>query len=159
MNIRALILAATGLFIAFMLEHLPMPDLLLWLQPAWVLMVITLLVMFAPQTAGLWIAFPLGLMLDVEQSTLLGTHILTLAIHIFLLQVLYRRMVMFNFLQQTGVVFLLVAVQQLLVYWAGALVSETMGPVPLWGPALTSALVWPWVYGLTHIIMVRLHLT
>lgn len=159
MKIRALILIASGLFLAFMLEHLPMPDLLLWLQPAWVLMVVTLLVMSAPQSAGLWIALPLGLMLDAEQNTLLGTHVLTLTIHIYLLQLLYRRMVLFNFVQQTGVVFLLVVVQQLLVYWAGALVSETMGPVPLWGPALTSALVWPWMYGLTHIIMVRLHLT
>lgn len=159
MNIRALILAAVGIFIAFLLEHLPMPDLLSWLQPAWVLMLVTLLVMFAPQTVGLWVALPLGLMLDAEQNTLLGTHILTLAVHIFLLQVLYRRMAMFNFLQQTGVIFLLVAVQQLLVYWAGAMVSDSMGPVPLWGPALTSALMWPWVYGLTHIILTRLHLS
>ena len=67
-------------------------------------------------------------------------------------------MMMFNFLQQTGVIFLLVGVQQLLVYWSVALVSEQVTPVSLWTPALTSALVWPWVYALGHAARVRLNL-
>jgi len=80
-------------------------------------------------------------------------------VHIFVLQMLYRRMAMFNFLQQTAVVFLLVVLQQLLSYWAVALVSENRVPVSLWTPALTSALVWPWVYALTHMALARLHLS
>lgn len=159
MNIRALILVATGMFLAFVLEHMPMPDILLWLQPAWVLLLVTLLVLHAPHTFGLWLALPLGLMLDVEHNSLLGMHVLTLAVHIFVLQLLYRRMAMFNFMQQTAVVFLLVVLQQLLSYWAIALVSENMVPVSLWTPALTSALVWPWVYALTHMALARLHLS
>lgn len=159
MDIRAVILVSVALFMAFVLEHLPMPDVLLWLQPSWVLLAVTLMVLSAPQTFGLWLALPLGLMLDVEHHSLLGTHILTLAVHIGLLQLLYRRMVMFNFLQQTGVVFLLAAAQQLLIYWGVALVSENMSPVSLWGPALTTALVWPWMYALTHIVIQRLHLS
>ena len=139
MDIRAVILALVTLFIAFVLEHMPMPEILLWLQPSWVLLVATLLVLNAPSTFGLWLALPLGLMLDVEHHTLLGTHILSMSLHIFILQILYRRMMMFNFLQQTGVIFLLVGVQQLLVYWSVALVSEQVTPVSLWTPALTSA--------------------
>ncbi|MDK2778551.1 MAG: rod shape-determining protein MreD [Pseudomonadota bacterium] len=159
MDIRAVILIGCGLFLAFVLEHLPMPDILLWLQPSWVLLAVTLMVLSAPATFGLWLALPLGLLLDVEHHSLLGTHILTLVVHIGLLQLLYRRMVMFNFLQQTGVVFVLVMVQQLLIYWGVALVSENVAPVTLWGPALTSALVWPWAYALTHFVMSRLHLS
>ncbi|MAD45651.1 MAG: rod shape-determining protein MreD [Oceanospirillaceae bacterium] len=158
MDIRAVILALVTLFIAFVLEHMPMPEILLWLQPSWVLLVATLLVLNAPSTFGLWLALPLGLMLDVEHHTLLGTHILSMSLHIFILQILYRRMMMFNFLQQTGVIFLLVGVQQLLVYWSVALVSEQVTPVSLWTPALTSALVWPWVYALGHAARVRLNL-
>ncbi|WP_430461369.1 rod shape-determining protein MreD [Thalassolituus sp. LLYu03] len=159
MNIRSFILVATALFLAFMFEHLPMPDVLLWLQPSWVLLIITLLVLQAPSVFGLWVALPFGLMLDVEHHSLLGTHIVTLAVHVFLLQILYRRMMMFHFLQQTGVVFLLVAIQQLLMYWSVALVSENMAPIALWGPALTSALVWPWVSAISHAVLVRMHLT
>lgn len=159
MMVRAFILAATGLFLAFMLEHLPMPDILSWLQPSWVLLMLTLMVLRSPVTFGLWMAVPFGLMLDVEHHSLLGTHVVTLAVHIFLLQVLYRRMMMFHFIQQTGVVFVLVVIQQLLMYWSVALVSENMTPVMIWSPALTSALVWPWVYAISHTVLVRTHLS
>ena len=158
MDIRAVILALVTLFLAFVMEHMPMPDILLWLQPSWVLLVVTLLVLNAPSTFGIWLALPLGLMLDVEHDTLIGTHILTMAVHIFVLQVLYRRMMMFNFLQQTGVVFLLIGVQQLLIYWSSAVVSDQVTPVTLWTPALTSALLWPWVYALGLFVKVRLNL-
>jgi len=158
MNIRAVILALVAIFVAFVLEHLPMPEILIWLQPSWVLLVVTLLMLNAPGTVGLWLALPVGLMLDVEHNTLMGTHILTLVVHIFILQLLYRRLVMFNFLQQTGVIFLLVGVQQLLIYWSTALVSDQVHPVSLWAPTLTSALLWPWVYAIGHFTTTRLNL-
>lgn len=159
MQLRTTILALSALFIAFVLEHLPLPDLLSWLQPPWLLLVLTVLVMHAPHVFGLWLAIPLGLMLDVEQHQLLGLHVLTLGIHIVVLQFLYRRLLNFHFLQLTVVVTSLVALQQILTYWAIALVADNVTPVQVWQPALVSALVWPWLYALMFIAMKRLNLS
>lgn len=153
MDIRTILLIATTLFFAFVLEHLPMPDMLSWLQPAWVVLAVTILVLHEPKIFGLWLALPLGLMLDAEHGSFLGLHILTLAVHIYLLQILYKRISMFNFVQQMAVVFLLVALQQLLSFWVLSLLTDSVRPIDLWTPALTSALVWPWVYALVHIAM------
>lgn len=153
MNVRILLLMASTVFCAFVLQHLPMPDILSWLQPAWVLLAITILVLRLPQWAGLWLAIPLGLMLDAEQGTVMGLHILTLALTIYLLQVLYKRIVVFNVLQQMGVVFLLVALQQIISFWALSALTATTRPIDIWRPALTSAFVWPWVYALVSIFL------
>lgn len=153
MDFRTLLVFATSVFLAFTLQRLPMPEILSWLQPAWVTMAVTILVLRAPQVFGLWLALPLGLMLDAEQGSYLGLHVLLLTLHIYLLQVMYKRVAMFNFIQQTGVVFLLVALQQLLTYWALWLLTEDSRPVDIWRPALTSALMWPWVYALVSLAM------
>ncbi len=128
MQIRAVILTLLLVFAGFVLEHLPMPDLLSWLQPLWLLLLISILVLHAPHQFGLWLAIPLGLMLDVENHQLLGLNVLTLGVH------------------------------QVLQFWAVALVSENRTPVAIWEPALVSGLVWPWLYALLHVSMKRLHL-
>ncbi|WP_419812147.1 rod shape-determining protein MreD [Bacterioplanoides sp.] len=147
-DFRTLLVFASTLFLAFVLERLPMPDILDWLQPSWVILAVTILVLRAPTLFGLWLSIPLGLMLDAERGSFLGLHILIIALHIYLLQVLYKRIVMFNFIQQMAVVFLLVVLQQMLTYWVLSVLTNSTRPVDLWLPALTSALMWPWVYAL-----------
>lgn len=152
-DFRTLLVFASTLFLAFVLERLPMPEILSWLQPAWVILAVTILVLRAPTLFGLWLAIPLGLMLDAERGSYLGLHILIIALHIYLLQVLYKRIVMFNFIQQMAVVFLLVVLQQMLTYWVLSVLTNSARPVDLWLPALTSAMMWPWVYALVSTAM------
>ena len=152
-DFRTLLVFASTLFLAFVLERLPMPEILSWLQPAWVILAVTILVLRAPTLFGLWLAIPLGLMLDAEHGSYLGLHILIIALHIYLLQVLYKRIVMFNFIQQMAVVFLLVVLQQMLTYWVLSVLTNSTRPVDLWLPALTSAMMWPWVYALVSTAM------
>ncbi len=153
MNIRQWLVIATTLFFAFVLEHLPMPDILSWLQPAWLVLAVTILVLRVPNLFGLWLAIPLGLMLDAEKGSFLGLHMLTLTVHIYLLQRLYKRVSIFNFAQQMAVVFLLVTLQQVLSFWALSALTDETRPVDIWTPAFTSALMWPWVYALVSIAM------
>lgn len=153
MNIRQLLVIATTLFFAFILEHIPMPEILSWLQPAWLLLAITILVLRVPNLFSLWLAIPLGLMLDAENGSFLGLHILTLAVHIYLLQRLYKRVSVFNVAQQMAVVFMLVTLHQLLSFWTLSVLTDEARLVDTWTPALTSALMWPWVYALVSIAM------
>ncbi|MED5440185.1 MAG: rod shape-determining protein MreD, partial [Pseudomonadota bacterium] len=78
--------------------------------------------------------------------TLLGLHVLLVAMHVYLLQLLYRRMYLFNVLQQAAVLFLMVLAEQIIHYWSLAVMREDATPIMLLAPALTTAVLWPWVY-------------
>ncbi|WP_300426281.1 rod shape-determining protein MreD [uncultured Thalassolituus sp.] len=146
MKLQVIVYVFIMLFVAFVLEHLPLPDVLYLFQPAWVMLVVTAMVLFAPNIFGLWLALPVGLMLDVEQGTLLGLHVILVAFHIFVLQLLYRRMYLFNVLQQAGVLFVMIMGEQIIHYWAVAVLREDARPVLLVMPALFTAVLWPWIY-------------
>lgn len=156
MTLQSAVYILIMLFLAFVLEHIPVPDMLSWFTPSWVMLVITAMVMFAPAAFGLWIAVPLGLMLDVEHGSLLGLHVLLVGLHVFLLQLLYRRMYLFNVLQQAAVLFLMIMAEQILHYWAVAVMQEGAPPVSLLAPALTTAFLWPWIYVIGYRSLQRL---
>lgn len=146
MRLEAIVYIFIMLFFAFVMEHLPMPELINWFQPAWVMLIVTVMVLFAPSAFGLWLAIPLGLMLDAEHGTPLGLNIILVALHIYLLQLLYRRIYLFNVLQQSVVLFLMIMAEQIIHYWALAILREDATPVMLLAPAITTAFLWPWLY-------------
>ena len=146
MKLHSIVYVMIMLFVAFVLEHLPLPAMVDWFQPALVMLVVTAAVLAAPSVFGVWLAIPLGLMLDVEKGTLLGLHVLLVAMHVYLLQLLYRRMYLFNVLQQAAVLFLMVLAEQIIHYWSLAVMREDATPIMLLAPALTTAVLWPWVY-------------
>jgi rod shape-determining protein MreD len=145
-NFKTTLYSLFLIFMGFTLEHLPLPSFLDWFQPAWVMLTVITLVFFAPHVFGFWLAIPVGLLLDVEHGTLLGLHIILVAVLILLVQLFYRRMYMFNVLQQALVLFLLIVVTEILSYWSMTIISNDVRPVMIWTPALTSAVMWPWVY-------------
>ena len=65
MKLQVIVYVFIMLFVAFVLEHLPLPEVLYLFQPAWVMLVVTAMVLFAPNIFGLLLALPVGLMLDV----------------------------------------------------------------------------------------------
>lgn len=158
MKLEAVVYILMMLFLAFMLEHLPMPELISWFQPAWVMLIVTVMVLFAPSAFGLWLAIPLGLMLDTEHGTPLGLHIILVALHIYLLQLLYRRIYLFNVAQQSAVLFLMIMAEQIIHYWAVAVLYEEATPVMLFAPAITTAILWPWLYVVGYRSLKRLEM-
>ena len=156
MKLQSVVYMLIMLFLAFVLEHLPLPEVISWFQPSWVILVITAVVLYAPTAFGLWISIPVGLMLDVEHGSLLGLHVLLIALHVYLLQLLYRRMYLFNVLQQAGVIFLMVMAEQILHYWAVAVLREDATPVLLFEVAITTAVLWPWMYAIGYRSLRRL---
>ncbi len=155
MTLQQFVFGASAFFVAFVFEHLPMPEMLFWLQPLWMMLTVTLLVLYAPAVFGLWLAIPAGLMLDTEAGSLLGLHVVTLAVHIFLVQLFIRRLDGFNFFQQMLMVFILALTHQLVFFWVSKLIQPFPYPVDIWGPALSSALVWPWVFAVTRLTVRR----
>lgn len=144
MSVRAVILAVFLLFLGLALEHLALPDLFSWLQIPWLLLLITVLVLHAPERFGLWMAIPFGLLLDAEHFQLFGLNTLTLAVHITLVQILYRRLTLSGWTLSMVVVPALVGVHQLLANLALWLVDSSV-QVAFWSPVLSSLLLWPWL--------------
>ena len=155
MTLRAVISTLLFFGLGFVLEHLPMPEMLSWFQPPWMLLFVTLLVLYAPHWFGVWVALPIGLLLDVEHHQLLGYHVLTLTIYIALLQALWHKLKRFNDLLLSLVVIALVVVNQLVGNLALWVVSSD-SIVPIWQPVASTALIWIWLRALFSIITSKL---
>jgi rod shape-determining protein MreD len=130
----------------FILQYLPLSDFMSWFVPQWVLMVFIFWQMQRPQLINFWWVWPIGLLLDVQQANFLGTSVIGLAGVLYVLQLMYQRLKVFNVAQQTLVVFLLICSFQLVTYWSVIIIDDMNKPLSLWLPSLISALVWPWLY-------------
>jgi len=132
--------------ISLFLSQLPLPDILRWARPEWVLLFLVFWVIRAPLRVGLGYAFVLGLLLDLAQGGVLGLNALSLTLLAFLAQLLYRRMRMFPLGQQGIVIMLLVGLNQLLHYWMQGLTGTHGDSLLFLLPALFSGLFWPVVF-------------
>lgn len=130
----------------YVLQYFPLADFMHWFVPEWVLLVFIFWQLQSPGLLNFWWVWPLGLLLDVQQSTPLGTSVFGFAIVLYALQLMHTRLRVFNVAQQAGVVFLLVSCYQLATYWAILVIDDIHKPLSLWLPALVSVLVWPWMY-------------
>lgn len=159
MTLKTFFYVMAMIFIVFVLEHLPVPEIISWFRPAWVTLIVTVFVLRFPQIFGLWLAIPLGLMLDVEKGSLLGLNVVLLVLHIAFLQFLYKRIYLFNILQQCAVIFLLCLGQQAVHFWAVSSIDDDAYPVTLLLPALSTAFMWPWMYVIFYKTLERVQRT
>ena len=132
--------------ISLFLSQLPLPDLLRWARPEWVLLFLVYWVMRAPSRVGLLYAFGLGLLLDLAHGGVTGLNALSLTLVSFLAQLLYRRMRMFPLPQQGIIIALLTGLNQLLHYWMQGLTGTHGDSLLFLLPAVFSGLFWPLIF-------------
>ena len=125
------------------LAVLPLPDWLLWARPEWPALVLIYLVIALPQRVSLLTGLLLGVYLDVLEGAVLGQNALSLTVVAYLAFMLYQRLRVFNVLQQSSMVFVLVGINQLLCQWVQNLTAAGAETPMFLLPALTSALLWP----------------
>lgn len=136
------IIAAT-LAIAILFSVIPLPDWARWARPEWVAMVLIYWIIALPHRVGIGAAFATGLMLDVVEGSPLGENAFALAIVAYLALSLYQRMRMYAFWQQSGIVFVLIGLNQLLCHWVQTLTTKVAPTMLFLLPAFVSALLWP----------------
>lgn len=132
-------------FVAFLLIALPLPQALSYWRPELVTMVLVFWVLNEPGKVGVWTAFILGLLLDVQMATTFGVHPLMLAVVAYLTRLSYRWVKVFSLWQTGGLVFALVLASLLIKRTLLGLLGAGTDSVLFWVPALTSALLWPTV--------------
>lgn len=138
--ITATLVAALGLTI------MPLPDWAEAARPEWVAMALIYWCMALPGRVGVGIAWTMGLLLDVAKGALLGQHALALTVVAFLTIHLHQRLRFYTLWQQSTVVLILIALQQLLVLWIKGIIGQSPDSWTYWLPSLSSMLLWPWLF-------------
>ncbi|MDH4380732.1 MAG: rod shape-determining protein MreD [Gammaproteobacteria bacterium] len=135
-----------SLLVAFILTAVPLPDWMEVWRPEWVVVTMVYWCLAMPERVGVFVAWGVGLLLDVLQGSILGQHALGLATVGYLAVLYHQRIRVFPLVQQSLVVGSMVFVYlgaTALIY--NLLGSRHYGLDYLLG-AITSACIWPWVY-------------
>jgi rod shape-determining protein MreD len=134
------------LIIALVLALLPMPDWTIWLRPAWVLMVLIYWAMSAPTRVSVGLAWSLGILVDLLNGTLLGEHALAYTVVIYFIHRMHIRLNIYPLLQQGFSVLLFILIYQFILYCIQGFIGELPSSHLYWLSAVTSTLLWPWLF-------------
>lgn len=135
----------SSFFVALVLALLPLPDWLLWGRPEWTALALIYWVIALPHRVGLVTALLLGVLVDVLEGATLGQNGLALTVVAALSLTLYQRLRVYNLWQQSAVVFVLVGIHQMICQWVQTLQGAGATSPMFLLPALSSALLWPFV--------------
>lgn len=133
---------AISLAIALIFNFLPLQEELLIFRPDFVAITIIYWGINHPDKMGMSIAFWMGLMMDVGNTSILGQHALAYCIAVYLTLILGRRLRIFNLMQQAPQIGLILFVMQIVI----VLVAISGGAhLPGWryfSATIAGALLW-----------------
>lgn len=152
---NALWIVAFSFFVAYLLSAVPLPQIIALARPDFVAMCLIFWVIVLPERVGILIGFCVGLLQDVLMGTYLGVFALSYSTVAYLVLVLHQRLRMYPLLQQALVVFMIIAVAQILVQWSKDLFSTGITGEMHLLPSIASALLWPWIYVILRTVQIR----
>jgi len=129
--------------IAIILAIVPLPENIVTYRPQWVSLVLIFWCMMLPHRIGVFTGWSIGLFLDVLYGSLLGANALNMAVLAFISYKLQTRLRLFPILQQSLIIFLFIALQQMMLIWIKGISGNIPNDISYWLPTLTSTLVWP----------------
>ncbi|MCH8078879.1 MAG: rod shape-determining protein MreD [Proteobacteria bacterium] len=135
-----------SLLIAFLLTALPLPHWADDWRPAWVAMVLIYWCMALPERIGIGIAWCLGLLLDVQQGALLGQNALGLALIAYFVIQIHKRFRIFPLVQQSCLVGFIIIFYLLISSWVTGIMGIPPETWTYWMPAISSMVLWPWLF-------------
>lgn len=138
-------------FIAFVLASFPMPRLIDYIRPEWVAMTLIFWILVRPEVAGVFLGFAMGLLLDVLHGSLLGLNAFAMSVMAYLVILLHSRLRLYNPLQQSFIVFVLVGLFLLVRYWGESVILGQSKAALLW-PSVGSAFIWPLWYNVLLVV-------
>jgi rod shape-determining protein MreD len=145
--------------VAVMLTALPLPDWAVNWRPAWVALVLIYWCMAVPDRIGIAVGWFLGLILDVQQSTLLGQNALGLVLIAFLTIKSYQRMRVYPLAQQAVLICFYLLLYELIMLWIAGYLGTGTRDWTYWMPAMTSMLLWPWLFIILRDLRRKYHIS
>lgn len=135
-----------GVFASYLLQLMPLPQVLLPLKPWWLALVLVYWTLEAPEHVSLGRVFALGLIGDLFVGDLLGEHALRLCIFCFILMRFRARLRFFPMWQQALAVLVLLVNDRIVLLAVRAVAGLGGAPPSYWLAPLVGALAWPWVF-------------
>lgn len=132
--------------LALVLTALPLPEWAAAWRPAWVACVLIYWCMALPERVGLFAGWFCGLLLDVQQGTLLGLNALGLVLVAYLAIRFHQRMRLFPLARQVVQVGVYLLLYEAVVLLGNLALGLPAGGWRYWMPAVTSMLIWPWLF-------------
>jgi len=155
---RIFFIISFSFLIALLLEILPFPGWAVWIKPGWAGLVLIFWVLVLPYHVGMIAACFVGLLMDLLMGTLLGEHAAAfVAIAYFLLR-FHVRIRLLPLWKQSVVIFVMLLLCQTFFSWVSGLAGGFRADSRFWLPALSSAVIWPWVYTVLNSYMKRYRL-
>ena len=135
-----------GMFLSIVPLPTVIPAELGYLRPEWVAMILVYWVIALTQSIGVFTAWVVGLLMDILLGSLLGQHALSFVIVAYIAANLYQRLRMFSVWQQAIIVFAILGLNQMMNFWIESFAGLTEWQMWYLLPALSGALLWPWVF-------------
>ena len=145
--------------IAIMLTAMPLPDWALNWRPAWVAIVLIYWCMALPDRVGIAVAWCAGLMLDVQQGTVLGLNALALSILAYIAIRSYQRMRVYPLAQQAVFICFYLLLYKLILLLINGYMGISTRDWTYWMPAFTSMLIWPWLFIILRDVRRKYHIS
>lgn len=141
---RVIILLAllTGLILAVM----PMSAGLAAWRPEWALMVLLYWVLALPHRVNIGTCFIIGLAMDILLGSTLGIHAAAYSVVGYMLANHYKRIRNFSLSQQALFLLVLVMVERAIVFLVEYYVNNASVQLYFFLPAISSAIIWPWLF-------------
>ena len=132
-----------SLMVGLLLNLLPIQGDLLILRPDFVALVLLFWGTYQPQRVGRSIAFVMGLLMDVGNSSMFGQHALAYSVMIFIALLLRRRLHIFGLLKQAPQVGLLLLFTQFIMLLTELLKRADFPGWYYFLASFTGMLLWP----------------
>lgn len=137
-----LTIVVAGSVLALLIAVWPLPGWALWLRPEVVVMLVVYWIITHPFRIGMIYAWLMGCLLDLLTGSTLCQHALALTIVAYLVFLFHQRTIMYSMLQESCMVFGLVALYHLLNYWIYGLTGGAYFDAAFLLSALSTALLW-----------------
>jgi rod shape-determining protein MreD len=141
--------------VGLLLSVLPLPSVLGWIRPDFLLLIVIWFALMAPRAGGLLFAFVAGLMLDAFRGVVLGQHALAFVLIAYLVHRFRLRVRMFSLLQQSLFVLLMLWLYQFILFWIDGVTGHPVTDWARWLPVVTGTLLWPVLTGFLGRVLTR----
>jgi rod shape-determining protein MreD len=131
---------------AFLLQLMPLPELVAPLKPYWVGLVLIFWAIETPERVGLGFAFLIGLAGDLLSGQLLAEQALRLVMMIFIVLRFRARLRFFPMWQQALAVLALLLNDRIVVIMVRGFAGDPMPSPVFWLSPLVGMLLWPFVF-------------
>lgn len=128
---------------ALFLMLLSVPELIRFLRPNIVALLLIFWLIRIPESLGIGFAWAAGFIYDGMTGGFLGQHALAFSLIAYIVLVLHQRIRMFGLLQQTFLVLFLLLLDQIIDCWVAIVVYGNQGNFYFLVNALLGALCWP----------------